>query len=144
MPLLAGHCTVCRTRLWRTVTHPKTGDPVPLWPGADAHFAIVRTALGQLVPGVAYCAAHAPTVHDEGPEDITVSGDPVGPTTVVVVQTAVQRHPECFRPRYGAWLEAWLRELATDHRLAASEFDPVLAQWREDVIGTEASIHGQT
>jgi hypothetical protein len=59
-------------------------------------------------------------------------GRPLGPTRVVHLERAPARYWHQFSPRFGTWLRAWTRELATECRIPESAFADLLAEWEAD------------
>jgi len=132
MTLRAGHCTVCDARIWRTVTHGRTGKEDLTYPRPDSVYATVQVAGRPPSPGAGYCAAHAPAVGDRGP---TL---PAGPSTVIGVEPAAVRHAYWYTPRFGRHLQAWLRDYC---ELSEGEQATVYEQWERDRGAVEA-VHG--
>lgn len=137
-----GHCTACDGIIWRGVLHPATQVWGPLWPDPTSVYAVLESPEG-LVVGLGYHAQCAPQVGDAGPSDALAHGRPLGPTTVVRLDPAPARYTYWFSPRFGQWLEAWLRDLARDYRTPESAWAPLLAQWDQDRLSgavMEASV----
>lgn len=115
-------CPVCKQPTFRTVVHPLSEKAVPLWPRPDTVYAIQRdpTRPGNVIPGVGYCAEHAPAVGQSG-----THGE------IVLYESPDDRYAARRTASYRAWLAAWLRD-----EIRMDDPAPVLRQWDEDVLAT--------
>ena len=129
MTLRAFHCTACAAQIWRFTTHGRDGSEVPLYPLPSALFArLLRGA--QIVPGVGYCARHAPAIESAGPVLMGL------PTTVMVLEPAGVRYAAWFTRDFGDELAARLTDTL---ELPEHERDAVMATWEDDRTLAEVS-----
>jgi hypothetical protein len=129
LTLRAFHCTACGAQIWRFTTHGRDGTEVPLYPLPSARFArLLRNA--QIVPGVGYCARHAPAIESAGPVLMGL------PTTVVALEPAGVRYAAWFTDEFGEELAARLMDTL---ELPEHEWSAVVAQWELDKAVAEVA-----
>lgn len=127
--LMGQHCRKCGAALWRHARHGRYGHVVYLWPDPShvtaRHF--VYGADGALQP---YCAGCAPALGDPPPHTPELDAEPITLGAVIGYEDTPTRYAASYLPRYGRFLEAWLRDtLALD----ADVVSALVAQWNEDV-----------
>ena len=143
--LSVGRCTLCGTPTWRSVAHPTTGEPVPLWPKPDTRFLIYKLGNGNLVNAIGVCPCYEDVGASPLPDavkvqmatgaaqaverDVGYTAADVEGAILVGVTTARERYSAWFVPPYGEHLRAWLRDFV---RMEDTAAERVLAQWRED------------
>ena len=141
-----GCCAHCGEETWRSAPHPRTGEPVYLWPMPTARFLIYRLANGNVVNAICVCpcctcapgapmhtharvqmaqsAAHAGPERDAGYTNADVEG-----ATLTGSATARERYAAWFVPPFGEWLRAHLRDF---HRLESAGIEAIMTTWKED------------